>query len=169
MPVIARRVSDGLAERSAARDIRMSVVSPRRDFLIFDLDPAGSRQLLAESAASCGTSTLSRVRGGDCGEVQSWKRPTDAVIIPLPGTSCIREVMGGVRTMWKSSAALAAVCGVPHTVTELLDSLQHGLDDFSAAHFPRSILWRGCGGRSPSAVPGGQKRVRRSGGCGWTC
>ena len=54
----------------------------------------------------------------------------------VPARQPLREVVRAVRALWKSTAALAAVCNVPHTAAELFDSLQHGLDDFFCCPFP---------------------------------
>ena len=78
----------------------------------------------------------------------------DVVVVRVPVRPALSEVVRGLRTVWKSTAALAAVCNVSHSAAELLDSLQHGLDDFFCCPFAEidfvTRLQRALSERGPS-------------------
>jgi DNA-binding NtrC family response regulator len=59
----------------------------------------------------------------------------DVVVVRAPAGQPLREVVRNIRSVWKKAAALAAVCNGSHTAAELLDSLEHGLDDFFCCPF----------------------------------
>jgi DNA-binding NtrC family response regulator len=59
----------------------------------------------------------------------------DLVLLRAPQHPALCEIVRRVRAVWKSAAAVAVLCNVSHTVAELLDSVQSGLDDFLCCPF----------------------------------
>lgn len=67
---------------------------------------------------------------------ESGAREPDLVVLRAPADRPLGELLRPLRQAWRSAAMLGAVCNVAHDVTDLLDSLRDGLDDFVCCPFP---------------------------------
>jgi DNA-binding NtrC family response regulator len=84
----------------------------------------------------------------------------DMIVLRAPAHHRLVDVLRQLREVWRTAPVVASVCNIPHDVSELLDSLHNGLDDFFCCPFPevdflarlhRLLEQRKAPGKQPAA------------------